>query len=61
MANQPYMFTLDEAAIEVIREVKKQRRSAFVRDAILAKARMLDSDPVELEKPLVKGRFAKIV
>jgi hypothetical protein len=53
MANQPYMFTLDEQAIAVIREVKKQKRSQFVRDAILAKAKALDSQP-EIPKARVK-------
>ena len=49
MANQPYMFTLDDESIGVIREVPKQKRSAYVRDAILLKARTLTGDEIEVK------------
>ena len=52
MANNSYLFSLDETTAAIIKEVPKTKRSAFVREAIMLKTRSLEPEtPIETPAP----------
>ena len=51
MANNNYLFSLDEETADILKQIPKSKRSAYVRDGVKLKARTIDGEkPEEPEK-----------
>lgn len=58
MANNNYLFSLDEETAAIIKEIPKTKRSAFVREGIKLKIREVQQPEQKIvEKPRAKVKL----
>ena len=63
MANNNYLFSLDEETASILKQVPKSKRSEFVREGVKLKAKTLDepkqAETKEKETPIPIGRVRR--